>query len=148
MSKLKRIFGRSSDDEQEEETPAEMEEGKAQMDMTIVTSADQGQQGEAFGVQFQFDNGEVKSFVKLPVMIGRDETNELRLENDSVSSKHAQVYFDERIGGICIEDLHSLNGVFVNDLPTSKNLLRDGDKVRFGNAALTFRDTGYIHSED
>jgi pSer/pThr/pTyr-binding forkhead associated (FHA) protein len=148
MSKLKRIFGRNSEEEQEEETPAEMEEVEAQMDMTTVTSADQGQPGGVYGIQFQFDNGEVKSFVKLPVMIGRDETNELHLVDDSVSSKHARVYFDERIGGICIEDQHSLNGVFVNDLPTSKNLLRDGDKVRFGNAALTFRDTGYIHSED
>jgi pSer/pThr/pTyr-binding forkhead associated (FHA) protein len=78
-------------------------------------------------------------------MIGRGEANEINLADDSVSSMHARIYFDERVGSICIEDLHSLNGIFVNDMPTSKNILRDGDKIRIGNLEMTFKDTGFIY---
>jgi pSer/pThr/pTyr-binding forkhead associated (FHA) protein len=65
--------------------------------------------------------------------------------DDSVSAAHARIYFDERVGSICIEDQHSLNGIFVNNLPTSKNILRDGDKIKIGNLELTFKDTGFIY---
>ncbi len=99
---------------------------------------------QVFGLNFTFGNGESKTFTSLPITIGRSEKNDLVLKDMAVSSVHARIYYDETVKDICIQDNNSLNGLFIDDQPTRKNILYDGVKLRLGDTALTFRDTGYI----
>jgi pSer/pThr/pTyr-binding forkhead associated (FHA) protein len=69
------------------------------------------------------------------------------LDHESVSSTHAIVYFDEQAQDVCLLDQDSLNGVFIDNLPTHKNVLYDGVKITLGKVNVTFRDTGYIHTK-
>ncbi len=100
---------------------------------------------DSFGLKFILPSGEVKVFNSLPIQIGRDPANDLVLDDPAVSAYHARIVFDETIGKICIQDLDSLNGLYIGDLPTRKNLLQDGAKIGMGHSSLSFRDTGYIH---
>ncbi|MFM8320066.1 MAG: FHA domain-containing protein [Chloroflexota bacterium] len=99
-----------------------------------------------FGLKFTLESGETCTFHALPIRIGRDPSNEIVLAHATVSAFHAQVFYDDLLNDICIQDLDSTNGLFINDLPTRKNVLMDGVKIGLGQAGLIFRDTGYIHS--
>jgi hypothetical protein len=82
----------------------------------------------------------------LPVKIGRDSLeNKVVLADERVSAVHAKIYFDERLRAVCISDENSLNGIFIDDLPTLKNILYNGVKIRLGDTVLTYQDTGYSH---
>ncbi len=101
---------------------------------------------ETFGLKFILDSGKTWTFNSLPIRIGRSEQNEIAVDDEAVSTVHAQVYYDDLIGDVCIQDLDSLNGLFINNQPTRKNVLQDGVKIGLGKTGLTFRDTGYIHA--
>jgi hypothetical protein len=72
--------------------------------------------------------------------IGRDAANELRLERPLISRYHAKVIAVE--GGFEITDMHSTNGVYVNDEriapEPARRSLRDGDRVRLADAEFRF----------
>jgi len=101
---------------------------------------------EEFGLRFILDSGQAWTFNNLPIRIGRDEQNEMVISDDTVSAFHALVYYDDLAGDVCIQDLDSLNGLMLGDLPTRKNVLQDGIRIGLGKVHLTFRDTGYIHA--
>jgi len=106
----------------------------------------QGSAPQNPGLQFTLDSGEIKTFTSLPIFVGRDSGNDLILEDETISANHARIYFDERAQAICIADSDSLNGLFVNNQPTRKNVLRDGARIRLGSVQIIFNDTGYSHS--
>lgn len=74
--------------------------------------------------------------ISLPqVLIGRDPACECFLNNETVSSKHARLYF--RLNQWWLEDLDSSNGTFLNEQPvTIPTVLTDGDQLRFGQAVV------------
>jgi hypothetical protein len=109
-------------------------------------AAPQSGEAELYGLKFILHTGESRTFTSLPISIGRSEENDLVIKDETVSAIHAWVKYDETARSVCILDQDSLNGVYVNDQPTRKNILYDGALIRLGNARLTFRDTGYIHS--
>lgn len=82
--------------------------------------------------------------LSLPATIGRSQENTIFLPYDSVSATHAKIYLDERTGVVCIEDLDSLNGIFINGRPTLRNVLDDGAKITIGDVTLIFRNTGFL----
>jgi len=100
---------------------------------------------ETFGLRLVDENGTIKNLENLPVTIGRDRQNGVVLKDPTVSSSHARIYYDESAGLVCIEDLDSFNGLYINGQPTRKNVLQDGVKIMVGKITLTFQDTGYIH---
>jgi pSer/pThr/pTyr-binding forkhead associated (FHA) protein len=118
--------------------------GKVQADQTLAQESDNP--ALTFGLKFILDSGEERIFTTLPVRIGRNDQNDLILSPDTVSATHALVYFDELIQDVCILDLDSLNGLYIDRFPTRKNILNDGMRISLGDAMITFRDTGYIHS--
>jgi len=60
---------------------------------------------------------------------------------NTVSNRHARVYFDKTCGYVVIEDLGSTNGVFINGRRAPrKNLLKDGWVVGLGNVILKYYD--------
>lgn len=145
MGKLSKLFGGKSSKDKQSEEPAPPPEDITLFMQGSVQPASEAEQASSYGLQFHLDSGEVKSFSSIPIQIGRGEANEINLADESVSAVHARIYFDERVGSICIEDQQSLNGILINNLPTSKNILRDGDRIRIGNHEMTFRDTGFIY---
>lgn len=66
------------------------------------------------------------------LIIGRDNACDLKLLDDSVSRRHARLRYEGPM--ICVDDLDSTNGVFVNEqrVQGSKSL-EAGDRIRFGN---------------
>jgi adenylate cyclase len=70
------------------------------------------------------------------VAIGRDPENDLRLSDRSVSKWHALVRL---VGGeYVIEDMGSLNGIFINGARIKKAVLRNGDTLKLGHTILRF----------
>jgi pSer/pThr/pTyr-binding forkhead associated (FHA) protein len=71
-------------------------------------------------------------------LIGRGFAVDLRLEDQSVSRRHAIIV--ERDGEIRILDDRSANGTFVNARRVSEAVLRDRDAIRVGRVELLYID--------
>ncbi len=81
-----------------------------------------------------------------PVTIGRGVTCDIRIDNSSVSRKHAII--EPVIGGYTANDLQSTNGTYINDVPTSEpKILEDGDYLRVGNCIYRFLAGGNLEAE-
>ena len=80
-----------------------------------------------------------------PIHIGRNADNQIVIDDPTVSGRHARIYFDQSAQRICIEDLDSLNGVYLDGRPTRKNVLNPGAVIELGNRQFAFDNTGYIH---
>ena len=102
-----------------------------------------GSDAADYGLQLVLDDDQV-FHLELPTTIGRSRENSIVISDDSVSTRHARIDFDERIAAVCIEDLNSTNGIFVDGRPTRVNVLEDGARLTIGSVSLTFRDTGYL----
>jgi diguanylate cyclase (GGDEF)-like protein len=80
-----------------------------------------------------------------PLVIGRGNDCEIRINDHSVSRRHARV--QPGAGGHYAVDLQSTNGTFVNDVPASMCKLNDGDYLRVGNCIYRFLAGGNIEAE-
>ncbi|GGK52285.1 BTAD domain-containing putative transcriptional regulator [Nocardia camponoti] len=75
------------------------------------------------------------------IRIGRMTDNELVLDDPKASRYHAHIMPSR--AGLLIKDLHSANGVYVNESPIESGaLLADGDQIRIGSTILAFRAIG------
>jgi diguanylate cyclase (GGDEF)-like protein len=72
------------------------------------------------------------------VTIGRDRENDIVLDSDSVSRRHARV--EHREGHFYLTDLDSTNGTYVNDdtEPVTDCQLRRGDQVKIGDTIFKY----------
>lgn len=69
--------------------------------------------------------------------IGRMTDNDLVLDDPKVSRYHAHILPSR--AGLLIKDLHSANGIYINEEPIdSGSVLADGDAVRIGATVLVF----------
>jgi pSer/pThr/pTyr-binding forkhead associated (FHA) protein len=82
------------------------------------------------------DKGRVFRDMPIPVTIGREEGNALRLNDERVSRYHAKVQAEE--GDIILTDLDSTNGTRINGHPVQIRRLRPGDRVGIGRSTLVF----------
>ena len=74
-------------------------------------------------------------FTTATILIGRDPACECHLEEITISSKHARLYYD--LSQWWVEDMRSTNGTYLNQEPvTSPMVLTDGDYLRCGQ--ITF----------
>ncbi len=81
-----------------------------------------------------------------PLVLGRGEDCDIRIQDNSVSRKHARV--DATPEGYFVQDLQSTNGTFVNDKQTDGSwLLADGDYLRIGNCIYRYLSGGNIEAE-
>jgi two-component system, cell cycle response regulator len=82
---------------------------------------------------------------ELPMTIGRGDDNDVRIPDNSVSRRHAQIV--PVVEGYQVEDLESTNGTFVNDVLVERPmLLRDRSYVRVGNCILKYLTGGNIEA--
>jgi DNA-binding NtrC family response regulator len=79
--------------------------------------------------------GVVRSFRSLPVTIGRDEDNDLPVNDTKLSRRHCRVVRSP--DGIVLEDLESSNGTFVNGVRIRRQVLSAGDSILIGITSLT-----------
>jgi len=80
--------------------------------------------------------GSVFAIEELPVVIGRETGATLCIADASVSRRHAQIAREDQ--DFVIEDLQSLNGTFVNDVPVNHRSLHHGDRLRIGDSQFIF----------
>jgi Nif-specific regulatory protein len=68
--------------------------------------------------------------------VGRDLSNQLLIDDRSVSRLHCRI----RGEGECwqISDLDSHNGTFVNDIPVKERCLTHGDRIKIGSSLFVF----------
>ncbi len=93
-------------------------------------------------------NSVVVSEIVLPegdFTIGRNKDNSLQLEDGVVSGNHAVItltsneYMPE-IFDVCVEDLNSTNGVYVNNIKVSEQRLKHDDTLRIGSHEFKLLD--------
>lgn len=82
------------------------------------------------------DKGRVYKDLPIPVTIGREEGNGLRLNDERVSRFHAKVQTED--SDIILTDLDSTNGTRVNGTAVQIRRLRPGDQVSIGRSMLLF----------
>src|SRR5689334_5617446 len=78
-------------------------------------------------------------------LVGRDVSCSLRLSDDSVSRRHAAIEVEG--DNHFVVDLKSTNGTFVNERRvTEREVLMNGDRVRFGNQIFKYLKSDQIES--
>jgi pSer/pThr/pTyr-binding forkhead associated (FHA) protein len=82
------------------------------------------------------DKGRVYRDMPMPVTIGREEGNALRLNDERVSRFHAKIQSEDE--DIILTDLDSTNGTKVNGSTVQIRRLRAGDQVSIGRTMLLF----------
>src|SRR5271163_3135264 len=89
-----------------------------------------------FQVLEGIDKGRIFRDLQLPVTIGREEGNLLRLNDERVSRFHAKIQIDS--DDFILTDLESTNGTRVNGTVVQIRRLRFGDRVAVGRSLLLF----------
>lgn len=75
-----------------------------------------------------------------PVTIGREEDNDIQLNDERISRFHVKIQEDG--GRIILTDLDSTNGTRVNGHPTQLRVLQAGDLLSVGRCLLLIGDCG------
>lgn len=70
------------------------------------------------------------------MIIGRETTANLCIADASVSRRHSRI--EKRDEQFIIDDLESLNGTFINDVPVKTRVLEHGDRIRIGESQFLF----------
>ncbi len=81
-----------------------------------------------------------------PTRVGRGADNEIVLDGDSVSRRHAQ--FDRKGEGWSLSDVGSTNGTYCNDEQIAgATTLRNGDRVKVGPTIFKFLSGADVESQ-
>src|ERR1700722_6195306 len=75
-----------------------------------------------------------------PVLIGKDDEVDIRLDDARVSRKHCSLTLSER--GIVLKDLDSKNGTFVAGVQVLEALVVPGMEITLGGTRLVVRVAG------
>ncbi len=76
------------------------------------------------------DNQTVHDLSEERITVGRLPDNSLQIEDDSVSSHHAELTLEG--GEYHLHDLGSTNGTYINGEQRTDAILKSGDQIRFG----------------
>jgi diguanylate cyclase (GGDEF)-like protein len=106
-------------------------------DFGIAPSTQPGQRDRA--ILLRMDGvaaGHVVSIAETPFTMGRHATNQLAIDDDSISRFHARFVQEE--GKYFVEDLGSRNGTFIQGKRITRAEIKDDDWVQMG-ARVAFR---------
>jgi hypothetical protein len=78
----------------------------------------------------------VYSQIETPITIGREASNAVPLNDESISRYHAKIQEDQ--GRIILTDLGSTNGTRVNGHPVQLKVLKPGDHLHIGRCILLY----------
>lgn len=82
------------------------------------------------------ERGKVFTSLETPVTIGREVSNSIALNDESISRYHAKIQDDG--GRTILTDLGSTNGTRVNGHPVQLKVLQPGDHVHVGRCILLY----------
>jgi diguanylate cyclase (GGDEF)-like protein len=104
----------------------------------LASSSEAAHQGDAcIIVIYGADLGRRVQIGTAPFEVGRSSTNDLFIDQESISRHHVRISFDE--GFYWVSDLGSTNGTYVNDERVrALQRLADGDQIRVGRSILKF----------
>jgi pSer/pThr/pTyr-binding forkhead associated (FHA) protein len=88
------------------------------------------------------ERGRIYAHLPTPVSIGREDDNNIQLNDDRVSRFHAKLQVDS--GKVILTDLDSTNGTRVNGHPIQMRVLQAGDVLSIGRCMLVVGD---VHAE-
>lgn len=74
------------------------------------------------------------------VIIGRDDSCDVRILSRSVSREHCAI--EQDADGLVLRDMKSTAGTFIDGKRIEKIRLHDGMEIKVGPAVLKFYDTG------
>jgi adenylate cyclase len=91
-----------------------------------------------FSLRIQEPGGKlfVHRLNKTETSIGRDQNNDLTLNDPRISRRHALICMAE--DGVIVRDLKSGNGTFINNQRITETKLNREDQIRIGDCRLTF----------
>jgi pSer/pThr/pTyr-binding forkhead associated (FHA) protein len=78
------------------------------------------------------DAGQNILLTRMPFTIGRGKRATMRIDNETVSRRHARISLNAE-NRLEVIDGGSVNGTFVNSERIEAALLEDGDQLRFGS---------------
>jgi diguanylate cyclase (GGDEF)-like protein len=96
----------------------------------------------ALVVLYGEDLGKRYMLAKVETLIGRSSRSDIRVDQESVSRRHAKLSHIGR--AVIIRDLQSTNGTLVNDERVAEYELRNGDLVKIGRTIFKFIAGGNI----
>jgi two-component system, cell cycle response regulator len=70
------------------------------------------------------------------VNLGRDSSNQIVVNSDSVSRRHARLTIES--GQRMITDLQSTNGTYINNMPILSHFLKNGDQLKIGETIFKY----------
>ena len=82
------------------------------------------------------DRGHVYQDLDLPITVGREEGNDIQLNDERISRFHAKIQLDH--DRMVLTDLGSTNGTKVNGEDIQLRILRYGDLIAVGRSVLLF----------
>src|SRR5205814_2939729 len=82
------------------------------------------------------DRGRVFERLPTPVTIGREEGNQVQLNDERISRFHIKIQEDQ--GKLVLTDLESTNGTRVNGEDARLRILRFGDVISVGRSVLLY----------
>ncbi|GEM_PF-3136528 len=85
--------------------------------------------------------GEEIGIEAVPFSVGRDPDNDLVLDHESVSGRHARFLYEGN--HLVLEDLGSTNGTFAGGRPVENTRVGHGDDLEFGALYFLLRDVDY-----
>lgn len=88
----------------------------------------------SFQVIEGLEAGRIYRDLRTPLTIGREEDNDVQLNDERISRFHAKVQTDGQ--KFILTDLDSTNGTRVNGHPIKMRVLRDGDLIMVGRCVL------------
>jgi hypothetical protein len=83
------------------------------------------------------DQGKDYRILKEKTTIGKQEGSDIVIKRDFISRNHAVVTYENQ--QFVLTDLHSTNHTYVNDEKIFKRILKDDDRVKFGEATFKFK---------
>lgn len=82
------------------------------------------------------DRGQIFRELATPITIGREEGNDVQLNDERISRYHVKIQEDK--GRLVITDLESTNGTRINGHVCNLKILRTGDTISVGRTVLLF----------
>ncbi len=77
-------------------------------------------------------------FTPSEMVVGRERSCELRVDNPAVSRRHCRIYWGR--GRFFVEDLGSANGTYVNGEQVNRREIEPGDDIRVGKFLVRLSD--------
>jgi len=121
-------------------TVSEVPTGKTPPDRGVdrVSKALRVVQGKDRGRQYELADGEI--------LVGRDQSCQIVIDDDSVSRRHARVLLENDT--CVIEDLHSRNGTYVNGQKIDGRVtLKNRDRVEIGITLFEYQSSSAVKHE-